>query len=111
MQDMCELADSRKEEQMYLTFVAHKSIHEYVKSIDSEMIQAFRGVEGRLKEIRFVVSSQNNYELIEHALHKKEGFYTSEIQKRAEASYQLACFSHLLKKRILIRSWQKAAIR
>ena len=65
LQDMCELADSRKEEQMYLTFVAHKSIHEYVKSIDSEMIQAFRGVEGRLKEIRFVVSSQNNYELIE----------------------------------------------
>ena len=52
LQDMCELADSRKEEQMYLTFVAHKSIHEYVKSIDSEMIQAFRGVEGRLKEIR-----------------------------------------------------------
>lgn len=98
LQDMCELADSRKEEQMYLTFVAHKSIHEYVKSIDSEMIQAFRGVEGRLKEIRFVVSSQNNYELIEHALHKKEGFYTSEIQKRAEASYQLACFSHLFEK-------------
>ena len=31
LQDMCELADSRKEEQMYLTFVAHKSIHEYVK--------------------------------------------------------------------------------
>lgn len=98
LQDMCELADSRKEEQMYLTFVAHKSIHEYVKSIDSEMIQAFRGVEGRLKEIRFVVSSQNNYELIEHALHKKEGFYTSEIQERAEASYQLACFSHLFEK-------------
>lgn len=98
LQDMCELADSRKEEQMYLTFVAHKSIHEYVKSIDSEMIQAFRGVEGRLKEIRFVVSSQNNYELIEHALHKKEGFYTSEIQERAEESYQLACFSHLFEK-------------
>lgn len=98
LQDMCELADSRKEEQMYLTFVAHKSIHEYVKSIDSEMIQAFRGVEGRLKEIRFVVSSQNNYELIEHALHKKEGFYTPEIQERAEASYQLACFSHLFEK-------------
>lgn len=98
LQDMCELADSRKEEQMYLTFVAHKSIHEYVKSIDSEMIQAFRGVEGRLKEIRFVVSSQNNYELIEHALHKKEGFYTPEIQERAEESYQLACFSHLFEK-------------
>ncbi len=98
LQDMCELADSRKEEQMYLTFVAHKSIHEYVKSIDSEMIHAFRGVEGRLKEIRFVVSSQNNYELIEHALHKKEGFYTPEIQERAEASYQLACFSHLFEK-------------
>ena len=98
LQDMCELADSRKEEQMYLTFVAHKSIHEYVKSIDSEMIHAFRGVEGRLKEIRFVVSSQNNYELIEHALNKKEGFYTPEIQERAEASYQLACFSHLFEK-------------
>lgn len=102
LQDMCELADSRKEEQMYLTFVAHKSIHEYVKSIDSEMIQAFRGVEGRLKEIRFVVSSQNNYELIEHALHACEpgssgAVILEDVVKEIGAEYEKS-----------IRSWLQA---
>lgn len=98
LQDMCELADSKKEQQLYLTFVAHKSIHEYVKGIDSEVIQAFRGVEGRLKEIQFVVSSQNNFELIENAIKKEPGFFTEEIKREGEKSYELSCFSSLFEK-------------
>lgn len=98
LQDMCELANSGKEQQLYLTFVAHKSIHEYEKGIAPEVIQAFRGVEGRLKEIQFVVSSQNNFELIENAIGKKEGFYTEEIQREMDQSYELPCFSNLFEK-------------
>lgn len=98
LQDMCELADSKKEQQLYITFVAHKSIHEYVKGIDSEVIQAFRGVEGRLKEIQFVVSSQNNFELIENAILKEPGFFTEEMKREGEKSYELPCFSNLFEK-------------
>lgn len=98
LQDMCELADNKKEQQLYLTFVAHKSIHEYEKGIPPEVIQAFRGVEGRLKEIQFVVSSQNNFELIENAIGKKEGFFTEHIQREMEKSYELPCFFNLFEK-------------
>lgn len=98
LQDMCELADSKKEEQLYITFVAHKSIHEYIKGIEPEVVQAFRGVEGRLKEIQFVVSSQNNYELIENALKKEPGFFTEELEKETEKSYELPCFFNLFEK-------------
>ncbi|MCI8326142.1 MAG: hypothetical protein HFI37_00025 [Lachnospiraceae bacterium] len=103
IQDMCELADNSGELQMYITFVAHKSIHEYVKSIDSEMIQAFRGVEGRLKEIQFVVSSQNNFELIESAIQKETEFFTKEIRKKTEKSYDLTCFSNLFEREDFIK--------
>ncbi|MGN0292320.1 MAG: hypothetical protein ACI4C5_10320, partial [Lachnospiraceae bacterium] len=98
LQDMCELADSKKEEQLYITFVAHKSIHEYIKGIEPEVVQAFRGVEGRLKEIQFVVSSQNNYELIENALKKEDGFFTKKLEKETEKSYELPCFFNLFEK-------------
>lgn len=98
LQDMCELANNTKEEELYITFVAHKSLHEYVKGIPTEMVQAFRGVEGRLQEIRFVVSAQNNYELIENVLKKKNGFYTQGIQELTEKSYELPCFTNLFQK-------------
>ena len=39
---------------------ANKSIKEYGSALTSEMINAFTGVEGRLKELRFLVSAQNN---------------------------------------------------
>lgn len=99
LQDMCELADSRKEEQLYLTFVAHKSIHEYEKGIAPEVIQAFRGVEGRLKEIPFVVSSQNNFELIGNVIEKKKGFLTEKVRKEMDRSYELPCFSNLFEEK------------
>ncbi|MFR6561357.1 MAG: hypothetical protein ACLUR5_04670 [Eubacterium ventriosum] len=39
--------------------------------MSSDIVNAFKGVEGRLKEVRFVVSAQNNYELIQHVIKKK----------------------------------------
>ncbi len=104
LQEMCELANAGKEGQMLLTLVAHKSIHEYVRGLDRDTINAFRGVEGRIREIEFVVSAQNNYELIADTILKKEPEFSKEFEKlQKETQYQelmqesrsLPCFSKL----------------
>lgn len=103
LQDMCELANNSKQE-LFLTLVAHKSIHEYAKGIPLAAKNAFRGVEGRLTEVEFVVSAQNNYELIADAVIKKEpefSFCYSRLEKQEgyhrllKESWQLPCFRKL----------------
>lgn len=103
LQDMCELANNSKQE-LFLTLVAHKSIREYAKGIPVAAKNAFRGVEGRLTEIEFVVSAQNNYELIADAIEKIEPEFSEAYSKlEEEASYcgyvteswQLPCFQKL----------------
>ena len=77
LQDLCELSNHStdlEEGSLFLTLVAHKSIHEYEKKISSQLKNAFKGVEGRLTEIRFSVSARNHYELIADTIEKKEGF-------------------------------------
>lgn len=104
LQDLCELADkSGAEEQLHITFVAHKSIREYGRQLSKERIDAFRGVEGRLKEIRFVVSAKNNYELIASAITKKQPDYQEiykmkSYQQLVEDSYHLPCYEELFRK-------------
>lgn len=101
VQDMCELSSSSKHPQMHITFVAHKSIKEYGTALPKEMIHAFTGVEGRLKEIPFIVSSQNNYELIEQVIKKKIPDYEQYIRsltpyyQTAQKSYELQFFHSL----------------
>lgn len=105
LQDMCELANSSKEPQMHLTFVAHKSIKEYGTALPKEIIHAFTGVEGRLKEIPFVVSSQNNYELIENVIQKKIPDFKAYISglnpyyETAKKSYDLQFFHTLFEEK------------
>lgn len=70
LQDICELANSSKESQVFINMVAHKSIKEYGKYLSSETINSFTGIEGRVKEIFFITSSKNNYELIGNAINK-----------------------------------------
>ena len=107
LQDICELANNGGDEKLFLTLIAHKSIHEYGKSLSSGVRNAFRGVEGRLKEIRFVVSAQNNYELIADTILKKEPDFTAEYKERMqdrhirdviERSYELTCFRALFER-------------
>lgn len=74
LQDICELCNSSQDEQMHLTCVAHKAIRAYGDSLSKVVMNAFRGVEGRLVEIPFIVSSQNNYELIADAILKRSSF-------------------------------------
>ncbi|WP_044937800.1 hypothetical protein [Pseudobutyrivibrio sp. LB2011] len=81
IQDVCELANSSKSTKTFFTMIAHKSIKEYGKYLSSDIINSFTGIEGRIKEVFFVTSTKNNYELIESAIFKKD-----EIRK--ERQYQ-----------------------
>jgi len=105
IQDFCELANGSKEQQIHIVFVAHKSIKEYGNVLPKEMINAFTGVEGRLKEKLFVVSSQNNYELIQNAIIKKNKDYIKVIEENSlwkntvEESYKISCFEGLFDKK------------
>ncbi len=104
LQDLCELANRNGEQKLYLILVAHKSIHEYEKGIDKTVKNAFQGVEGRLKEVPFIVTARNHYELIADTLKKKEPEFSTLLSKykkqmgyerMIEHSYQLPCFSKL----------------
>lgn len=46
LQDICELCNASKDEQLHLTCVAHKAIRAYGDSLSKEIKNAFQGVEG-----------------------------------------------------------------
>ncbi len=99
LQDICELANSSKHAQLFFSMVAHKSIKEYGKYLSAEIINSFTGIEGRIKEIYFVSSSKNNYELIQNAIFKADGYEKfAPIARRFDKTiidefYQLGSFS------------------
>lgn len=100
LQDMCELAGRSGDGRIYITCVAHKSIKEYDSKLKTEMKNAFRGVEARIKEVLFVVSSQNNYELIGNVIKKDEAALEKikgikRYYENAMKSYGFSCFSGL----------------
>lgn len=75
LQDLCELCNASRDEQLHLTCVAHKSIKSYGTTLAPEILNSFKGVEGRLKETFFVVTAQNSYELVSDAIGKTPAFY------------------------------------
>lgn len=103
LQDICELCNSSKDEQLHLTCVAHKAIRAYGDSLSKTVMNAFRGVEGRLIEMPFVVSSQNNYELLADAICKKDDFNdwknNEEFKELLRESYNIPEFSSLFVKK------------
>ncbi|MBP1925267.1 hypothetical protein J2Z76_001124 [Sedimentibacter acidaminivorans] len=87
LQDICELShNSKKSSQVFISFVAHKSIKEYGKYLSSDLINSFAGIEGRIEERYFVTSSKNNYELIKNAIFKD----INEIKKISNCSKHLS---------------------
>lgn len=102
LQDICELCNASKEEQLHLTCVAHKTIRSYGDKLSKEKKNTFQGVEGRLYEMQFVVSSQNNYELIADAIHKKPAFEkwkeNEAYQAMLDESFQVGEFRTLFNK-------------
>lgn len=73
IQDICELATDSGENQIHITLVTHKSVKEYGNVLPIEIINAFTGIEGRIKENYFITSSKNNYELLKNTIKKDEG--------------------------------------
>lgn len=101
IQNICELANNSKDEKIRVTFVAHKSIKQYGKNMDKSIIDSFKGVEGRLTENLFVISSQNNYEMIKDAIEKKDINQLEQIVNEQkykniiEKTYQIPCFKEI----------------
>lgn len=99
LQDVCELCNASKDEQIHLICVAHKAIRSYGNSLPKSVLNAFRGVEGRLDEIMFSVSSQNNYELISDAICKTDDFWSwinnECFNSIVDDSFKLEVFSSL----------------
>ena len=72
IQDFAELANRSGENQIHLTCITHKSVNDYISNLPKEKINAWRGAEGRFKELYFTSSFQQNYELIANAIIKDE---------------------------------------
>jgi len=70
IQDFVELANRSGKNQIHLCCITHKSVNDYISNLPKEKIDAWRGVEGRFKEIYFTSSVQQNYELIANAIIK-----------------------------------------
>lgn len=105
LQSLCELANSTGEYALHVILVAHKAIKEYKNVLPQEVINAYTGVEGRIGEVRFTVSLQNSYELIQNAVYKEETLFEQEVaatelfQKIQEESYQLPYFRSTFSKK------------
>ena len=74
--------------------VAHKSIKEYGKFLSVEIINSFTGIEGRIKEVLFVTSSKNNYELIQNAIEKNEAFSYIFLKQTLEIIIYKVCINN-----------------
>lgn len=103
LQEICELASRTTENQIHTLLVTHKSIKQYDGELAKGIVNSFKGVEGRLKEILFVSSSQNNYELIQNAIQKKDEFKkeipcSKLLEDLLDESYSLPAFNTLFRK-------------
>lgn len=105
LQDFCELCNESRDPGMFLTCVVHKTIRSYGNSLSKLVLNAFKGIEGRLTEIQFNVSYQNNYELISDAISKKKADFkiwakdSGEFQSIVAKSYEIPEFSSQFEKK------------
>lgn len=75
IQDFAELANRSGKNQIHLCCITHKSVNDYISNLPKEKIDAWRGAEGRFKELYFTSSSQQNYELIANAIIKDQEMF------------------------------------
>lgn len=73
IQDLAELCNSSKNSQMNLMLVLHKPINDYL-SVDKNIRNAFKGIEGRVSPYYFTTSLKNSFDLIGNALNKKDEY-------------------------------------
>lgn len=73
IQDLAELCNNSKDNQMYLQLILHKPISDYL-SIDKRVRNAFKGIEGRVTPYYFTSSTKNSFDLISNVLQKNENY-------------------------------------
>ena len=100
LQNLCELANSSKGQEVHVILVAHKAMKEYQNVLPKEVIDAYTGVEGRLREIYFTTSLKNSYELIGNVIQKEEKSFAKYLESKdmaeiAEKAYGFSYFNHL----------------
>lgn len=105
LQNICELANSGKGSELHVILVAHKAMKEYKKVLPRNVINAYMGVEGRIREVYFTASLRNSYELIQNAIQKKETLFRA-YQKQnalfgqlAEGAYRLPYFKNMFQQK------------
>ena len=84
LQNLCELANHSKEQELHVILVAHKAMKEYKNSLPKEVINAYEGVEGRISEIYFTTSLKNSYELIKQVIGKDKELFECEVVEKKE---------------------------
>ena len=103
LQNLCELANYSKKQELHVVLVAHKAMKEYKNRLPKEVVNAYEGVEGRISEIYFTTSLKNSYELIKQVIRKDKVLFENEIVNNEEffefqkSSYALPCFKSIFK--------------
>ena len=100
LQNLCELANGSKGQEVHVILVAHKAMKEYQNVLPKEVIDAYTGVEGRLREIYFTTSLKNSYELIGNVIQKEKNTFAAYFKSEAmlqmtKKAYAFPYFSHL----------------
>lgn len=73
IQDLAELCNSSKKNEMFLQLILHKPINESL-SIDKRIRNSFKGIEGRVSTYYFTSSLKNSYDLISNVIQKNETY-------------------------------------
>ncbi|GIM28836.1 hypothetical protein CPJCM30710_15020 [Clostridium polyendosporum] len=95
LQDFAEISGrTSSKQQLHLACITHKTINEYVSKLPRDIINAWRGIEGRFKELYLISSSKQNYDLISSTIIKNEArlreyLSKNSLYKRISNSYEL----------------------
>ncbi|UTY39274.1 hypothetical protein NMU03_00085 [Allocoprobacillus halotolerans] len=73
IQDLAELCNASIDNSMYFMLVLHKPINTY-RSLNSDVKNAFKGIEGRMFTYYFETTVKNSFELVFNAIKKKDNY-------------------------------------
>lgn len=87
IQDLSELCNNSKTENIYLQLIMHKPINDYL-SVDKRIRNAFKGIEGRVNAYYFVSSLKNSFDLVSNVITKTKN-YSQEKKKLKDYSEEV----------------------
>lgn len=73
IQDLAELCNNSSNPQMHLQLILHKPISDYL-SLDKQIRNAFKGIEGRVYSYHFISDLKNSFDLVSCVIKKKENY-------------------------------------